>query len=190
MDVSERGPLRRIASSLGEIVATTTSEEAGDVDARAFHVARPGGAHVVIGGSVTSSVVVAMLCEESGALSAMAAVRVLVLERGDLLTPERVVTLPAGARGARSVRGSTGAFAIVSASAAGLPETVDVVAVHAQPPVSEWEHATLDEVSAAYPGLISQFRPPKPRGLAAAPKRPATAGRATVLRRRKTDDPN
>jgi hypothetical protein len=184
MDVSEQGQLRRIAAGLGTIIATSTSGEAGEVDARAFHVARAGQPHVVVAGSVASGVVLAMLTDTEGAASAMAAARVLVHERGDVVRPGLVVTLRAGASGARSVRGSTGAFAIVSAATAELPSSVDVLAVHAFPPLSEWERASLEEVQQVVPDLVSRFRPPKPRGAKAAPPKRVSSAPSTIVRRR------
>lgn len=193
MDIHEHGPLKQLASSLGRILDTSTSGEAGEVEARAFHIERAAKPDLVIAASVTSTDVVAMLVERDGAANAMAACRVLVQERGDALRPGRVVTLPAGAPGARSVRGSTGAFAIVDPSAAQLPSSVDVLAVHAQPPLSEWEEATREEVLDAVPDLISRFRAPKPRlGSKAAAKSSLLAkpppARTTVMRRRRPDE--
>jgi hypothetical protein len=184
MDVAENGPLARIAKGLGEVVATSVTGEAGDVEARAFHVSRRGAPDVIVGGSAASTVVVALLVPTENAAVGMAAARVLATERGDQLRPGRVVTLPAGAAGARSVRGSTGAFACVPASAADLPKAVDILAVHAHPPLSEWEKATLDEVTSAVPDLVSRFRPPKSRAAKKAPAGKSASAR-TVVRRRK-----
>lgn len=188
MDVSENGQLRRIASALGNIVGTSTSGEGGDVDARAFHVERKGQPDVVVAGSAAHTVVLGMLAEAASATTAMAAARVLVHERGDVLRPGRVVTLPAGAPGARSVRGSTGAFAVVPTAAAGLPSSVDLLAVHAPPPLSEWEKATLDEVREAVPDLVSRFRPPKARASKTGMMPKAAPLKTTVVRRRRSSD--
>lgn len=187
MDVSENGQLRRLATGIGKVVDTTTSGEAGEVEARAFLVERPGKPDVVIAGSAGSTVVLGLLVDKESAPSGMAAARVLVNERSDVLRPGRVVTLPAGAPGARSVRGSTGAFAVVPSSAAGLPSSVDLLAVHAYPPLSEWEKATLDEVQSAVPDLVSRFRPPKSRGAKSAPPKKAPAATKTVVRRRPSE---
>ncbi len=184
MDVSENGQLRRLASSIGKIVETSTSGDAGEVDARAFLIERTGKPNVVLAGSAASTVVLALLVDGESASSGMAAARVLVHERGDVLRAGRVVSLPAGAPGTRSVRGSTGSFAVVPSSAASLPAAVDLLAVHAYPPLSEWEAATLDEVQSAIPDLVSRFRPPKPRGgKTTPPKKPPSVAR-TVVRRR------
>lgn len=188
MDVHENGQLRRIASSLGTIVETTVSGEGGEVDARAFHVERKGKPHVVVAGSVSSTVVLAMLVEAEHAATAMAAARVLVAFRGDVLKPGKVVSLPAGAAGARSVRGSTGAFAILSASSANLPSGIDRLAVHALEPISEWEEATLEEVQAQDPDLLSRFRAPKPRGAKSSfLAKPPPSTQKKVVRRRRND---
>lgn len=187
MDVSENGQLRRLATGIGKVVDTTTSGEAGEVEARAFLVERAGKPDVVIAGSAGSTVVLGLLVDKESAPSGMAAARVLVNERSDVLRPGRVVTLPAGAPGARSVRGSTGAFAVVPSSAAGLPSSVDLLAVHAYPPLSEWEKATLDEVQSAVPDLVSRFRPPKSRGAKSAPPKKAPAATKTVVRRRPSE---
>lgn len=184
MDVSENGQLRRLAATLGKIVGTSISGERGDIEARAFHVERTGQPDVVIAGSAASTVVLGLLVESDGAPSGMAAARVLVHERSDVLRPGRVVTLPAGAPGTRSVRGSTGSFAVVPSAAAGLPSSVDLLAVHAFPPLSEWEQATLDEVQSAIPDLVSRFRPPKPRGAKAMPVKKSAPSTKTVVRRR------
>lgn len=189
MDVHENGQLRRIASSLGTIVESTVSGEAGEIDARAFHVERKGKPHVVVAASVSSTVVLAMLVEAEHAATAMAAARVLVTFRGDVLRPGKVVSLPAGAPGARSVRGSTGAFAILAASSAELPSTIDRLAVHAQAPISEWEEATLEEVQGQDPDLVSRFKAPKPRGAKASfLAKPPPSAQTKVLRRRRNDD--
>jgi hypothetical protein len=185
VDVGEYGQLARIAKSLGDVKATSVSDDAGDVQARAFHVSRSGQPDLVVGASAASTVVVALLVPSENAAVGMAAARVLAHERGDMLRSGRVVTLPAGAPGTRSVRGSTGAFAIIPASVADLPKSIDVVAVHAQPPMSEWEKATLDEVKSAAPDFVSHFRAPKSRakGSGAAPR---PTGKKTVMRRRRS----
>lgn len=183
MDISETGQLGRLAKGLGDVVDTSVTDEGGEVFARAFHVRRRGQPDLVVAGSTTSGVVVGLLTDGDGALVGMAAARVLAHVRGDELRAGRVVSIPAGAPGARSVRGSTGSFAIVPSSAGDLPRSIDVLAVHAPPPVSEWEKATLDEVRGAVPDLVSRFKKPKARG-SAGPKKKAPAGKRTVVRRR------
>lgn len=188
MDVSENGQLRRLATSIGNVIGTSTSGEAGEVEARAFHIERAGLPDVVIAGSAGSTMILGLLVDKESAHSGMAAARVLVNERSDVLRPGRVVTLPAGAPGARSVRGSTGAFAVVPSSAAGLPKAVDLLAVHAFPPLSEWEKATLEEVQSAVPDLVSRFRPPKSRVAKAAAAKKAPTATKTVVRRRPSSE--
>ena len=114
MDTSETGELARLAKQLGDVLSTSVTDDTGDVEARAFHVQRPGKPDIVVAGSVASSKVVAMLVPSESATVGMAAVRVLANERGDQLKPGKIVSLPAGAQGSRSVRGSTGSFAMAT----------------------------------------------------------------------------
>jgi hypothetical protein len=189
MDTGETGELARLAKTLGDVIGTSVTDDSGEVEARAFHIQRPGKPDLVIAGSVASSLVVALLVPRESATVGMAAARVLANERGDQLKPGKIVSLPAGAQGSRSVRGSTGTFAIVGASHAGLHRGVDLLAVHAYPPLSEWEEATSDEVKSAVPDLVSRFRPVRSparggRSKSTPPKPAGPAKAKTVLRRR------
>ncbi|MFZ9890109.1 MAG: hypothetical protein ACO3JL_21635, partial [Myxococcota bacterium] len=181
MDLSENGQLRRLCTSVGKVVGTSISGESGEVEARAFHIERSGKPHVVVAGSTSSTLIVGMLVEAEGAASGMAAARVLVNERSDALRSGHIVTLPAGATGSRSVRGSTGAFAVIPAAEAGLPQAIDLLLVHAFPPLCEWEKASIDEVRSEVPDLVSRFKPPKPRlGTASAPRKPTPTSKTVV----------
>lgn len=184
MDTGETGELARLARTLGEVLGTSVTDDSGEVEARAFHIERKGKPDLVIAGSVTSSRVIALLVPRESATVGMAAARVLANERGDQLKAGKIVSLPAGAQGSRSVRGSTGTFAMVAASQAGLHRGVDLLAVHAYPPLSEWEEATSDEVKSAVPDLVSRFRPTKSRSRSTPPKAAEPAKKKTVLRRR------
>lgn len=184
MDTGESGELARLAKTLGDVLATSVTDDSGEVDARAFHIERKGKPDLVIAGSTASSLVVGLLVPRDSALIGMAAARVLVNDRSDQLKAGKIVSLPAGAQGSRSVRGSTGTFAMIGASQAGLHRGVDLLAVHAYPPLSEWEEATGDEVKSAVPDLVSRFRPTKSRAKTAVPKAGGPSKTKTVLRRR------
>jgi hypothetical protein len=184
MDLGETGELARLAKTLGDVIGTSVTDDSGDVEARAFHIERKGKPDLVIAGSVASSLVVGLLVPRESATVGMAAARVLTNERGSQLKAGKVVSLPAGAQGSRSVRGSTGTFAMISASQAGLHRGVDLLAVHAYPPLSEWEEATSEEVKSAVPDLVSRFRPVKSRSKSSPPRPAGPAKTKTVLRRR------
>lgn len=186
MDINDRGAFERKVSEFGTISQRSVTEEAsgGDRLALGLYVDRGKAPGVAFGASVASSVVVAVLADSSQATTAMAAARVLAAERGDALRSGQVSTIPAGVPGSQSIRGSTGAFAIVPASEGELPKWVDHLAVHAPRPLCDWERATLDEVKGSVFDLVSRFALTKGQREKIAAKKKASASR-TVVRRRK-----
>lgn len=186
MDVNDRGAFERKVSEFGAISGRSVTEEGpgGDRLALGLFVDRGKEPGVAFGASVASSVVVAVLADASQSTTAMAAARVLAAERGDALRAGLVATIPAGVPGSQSIRGSTGAFAIVSPSEVDLPKWVDHLAVHAPRPLCDWERATLDEVRGAVFDLVSRFALTKGQREKIAAQKKASASR-TVVRRRK-----
>lgn len=182
MDVSDGGKLFKLAGSLGKVVGTSPLDEDLERLALALHVERAGASPIVVAGSANHDDVLALYPETETAIAAMAAARVLIHERAFDLRPGVVLTLVAGAAGSRSVRGGTGAFAIVDAKALGLPTWITAFAVSAPPPVCNWEKATLDEVKSVVPDLVSRF--PRPRKAKDGPMKPASSGPRTIIRRR------
>ncbi len=186
MDVNDRGAFERRVSEFGTISHRSVTEESqgGDRLALGLFVDRGAQPGVAFGASIASSVVVAVLADSGQAATAMAAARVLAAERGDALRAGLVATIPAGVPGSQSIRGSSGAFAIVSPAEVQLPKWVDHLAVHAPRPLCDWERATLDEVKGAVFDLVSRFALTKGQREKLAAKKKASAAR-TVVRRRK-----
>ena len=183
MDVSSEGKLVRLAKSLGKVVGEAPLEEDLERLALGVHVQRDGAPPLALAASAYHDGVVAMYLEPDTAVAAMSAARALVHDRADDLSAGRVLTLLAGAKGARSVRGGTGAYALVDPKAVELPTWVTVFAVGAPPPVCNWEKATLDEVRLYVPDFVTRF--PKPRKAKdASPSKPSSSGPRTVIRRR------